>query len=79
MTSVTIDLPDDQAAALKAKAAALGLSLEGWFKKMAEQETPPGKKHYSLSALMQLCDLQAPLSPEDREWMDAPDVGREAP
>lgn len=31
-----IEIPDDQAAALKAKAAAQGLSLEGWFKKLAE-------------------------------------------
>jgi uncharacterized protein (DUF433 family) len=32
----TIELSDQQAAALKAKAAALGLSLEAWFKKLAE-------------------------------------------
>jgi uncharacterized protein (DUF433 family) len=31
-----IELPDDQVAALKAKAAAQGLSLESWFKKLAE-------------------------------------------
>ncbi len=31
-----IEIPDDQAAALKAKAAAQGLSLESWFKKLAE-------------------------------------------
>jgi plasmid stability protein len=34
-----IELPDEQAAALKAKAAAQGLSLEAWFKKLAEEET----------------------------------------
>jgi uncharacterized protein (DUF433 family) len=31
-----IEIPDDQAAALQAKAAAQGLSLEGWFQKLAE-------------------------------------------
>ena len=31
-----IEIPDDQAAMLKAKAAAQGLSLEGWFRKLAE-------------------------------------------
>ncbi|MBF8300421.1 MAG: hypothetical protein HW394_791 [Acidobacteria bacterium] len=41
MTTVKIDLSDDQAAALKAKAAAHGLSLEGWFQKIASQEAPP--------------------------------------
>ncbi len=30
-----IELPDDQAAALTAKAAAQGLSLEDWFKSLA--------------------------------------------
>jgi hypothetical protein len=36
-----IELPDDQAAALTAKAAAQGLSLEDWFKSLAV-ETPAG-------------------------------------
>ena len=31
-----IEIPDDQAAVLKARAAAQGLSLEGWFQKLAE-------------------------------------------
>jgi plasmid stability protein len=35
-----IDLPDEQAAALKANAAAEGLSLEAWLQKLAEQERP---------------------------------------
>jgi hypothetical protein len=34
-----IEIPDEQAAALKAKAAAQGLSLEDWIKKLAENET----------------------------------------
>jgi plasmid stability protein len=38
MTTVKIDLPDDQAAALKVKAATLGLSLEDWFRKVAVRE-----------------------------------------
>jgi plasmid stability protein len=33
-----IELPDEQVAALKAKAAAEGLSLEAWLQKLAEQE-----------------------------------------
>lgn len=45
MTTVRIDLPDDQAAALKAKAATQGLSLEGWFQKLARQEVSTGGKH----------------------------------
>jgi len=38
MTSVTIDLPDDHAAALKATATVQGLTLESWFQKLAERE-----------------------------------------
>ena len=34
--TVTVDLPDDQAAALKAKAKAHGLTLDAWLKKLAE-------------------------------------------
>jgi hypothetical protein len=33
-----IELPDEQAAALKAKAAAEGLSLEAWLNKLAAAE-----------------------------------------
>ena len=36
-----IELPDEQAAALKAKAAAAGLTLEAWLKKLAGVVEPP--------------------------------------
>jgi len=38
-----IELPDEQAAALKEKAAAEGLSLEAWLQKLAEQERPASR------------------------------------
>jgi len=49
-----IEIPDEQAAALKAKAAAEGLSLEAWLKKLA-QDVPsstlkPKKSAYGLLA-----------------------------
>jgi antitoxin ChpS len=31
-----------------------------------------------LAELMAQCDASAPLSPEDRAWIDAPAIGREA-
>jgi antitoxin component of MazEF toxin-antitoxin module len=78
-----IELPDDQAAALKARAAAQGLTLEAWFEKLSRVEAPvgqsrPQKFRYSLAELVAQCDANAPLSEEDREWMDAPAIGREA-
>lgn len=82
MTTVTIELPDEQAATLKAKAGTDGLTLEDWFQKLARQEAltgppRPRKGRYSLAELMAQCDANAPLSAEDRAWMDAPAVGRE--
>ena len=40
-----IELPDEQAAVLKAKAAAEGLSLEAWLQKLAQEERPAGSPH----------------------------------
>jgi hypothetical protein len=49
-----IEIPDDQAAALKARAAAQGLTLEAWLGKLAEEETgvkrKPKKSAYGLLA-----------------------------
>ncbi len=78
MTTIKIDLPDEQAAALKAKAAAEGMTVEDWLRHRVEQETRPRKGRYSLSELVAQCDPTAPLSNEDREWLDSPPVGREA-
>jgi hypothetical protein len=74
MTTVKIELPDDQAAVLKAKAAAQGLSLEDWFRLRTDQETHSGKGRYTLSELIQQCDPNAKLSDEDREWIGSPVV-----
>ena len=75
-----IELSDEKAAVLKARAAAAGLTLEAWLERLAG-ETPGSqsrKGRYSLSELMAQCDPDAPLSPEERAWLDAPAVGREA-
>ena len=77
-----IQLPDDQAAALKARAAAQGLTLEAWFEKLSRvpastSQRGPRRFRYSLAELMAQCDAGAPLSAEDRAWIDAPAVGRE--
>jgi hypothetical protein len=48
-----IELPDEQVAALRAKAAAQGLTLQAWFKKLAEDDTPdagPLKSAYGILA-----------------------------
>jgi len=74
-----IQIPDDQAAALKAKAAAQGLTLEAWLRNLAGLEEPGRYRgRYNLSELIAEGDPTAPLSQEDKEWLEAPGVGREA-
>jgi uncharacterized protein (DUF433 family) len=43
MTTIKIDLPDQQAASLSAQAAAQGLTLEGWFQQLATDAPIPGE------------------------------------
>lgn len=78
MTTIKIQLPDEQAAALRAKAAAEGITLEDWFRRQADQGIRPRKNRYTLAELVDQCDPQAPMSAEDREWLDSPPLGREA-
>jgi antitoxin component of MazEF toxin-antitoxin module len=75
-----IQLPDEQAAALAAKAASQGLTLEAWSGNLAAMEMTarPRKGRYSLEELLDQSDSKTPLSAEDRAWLDAPSVGREA-
>lgn len=42
----TIELTEEQLAALKAKAAGEGLSLEGWLRNIANEESEPRRKPY---------------------------------
>ena len=74
-----IQIPDDQAAALEAKAAAQGLTLEAWLRRLAGlEESVRYKGRYNIADLIAQCDLTAPLSEEDKAWLNASDVGREA-
>ncbi len=38
---------------------------------------PNPRPHYTLEELLAQCDANAEISPEDREWLDAPVVGGE--
>lgn len=38
---------------------------------------PKVKRRYTLDELLAQCDLNAPLSEEDRLWVDTPPIGRE--
>jgi hypothetical protein len=58
-----IELPDEQAAALKAKAASEGLSLEAWLQKLAEQEHPVSRpyRHIADVILENMQDVPAEI------------------
>jgi len=74
-----IQIPDDQAAALQAKAAAQGISLEEWLRNLAGLDDAPRRKgKYTLQELLAQCDPSAPLSEEDEAWLNDPATGREA-
>lgn len=73
MTTVKIDIPVGQAAALRAHAAAQGLTLETWFQQGAKQEarraareTDERKQHGSVSARCGACASAS--SPTGEGW-----------
>lgn len=52
-----IKLSDEQVAALKAKAAAEGLSLKAWVQKLAEQKRPARYRHITNVILENMRDV----------------------
>jgi hypothetical protein len=66
MATLTIELTDQQAAALKNKLAAKGLTIEDWIAQMAAQEAPVRKLQYTLEELLAQCERDSELSAEDR-------------
>ena len=55
-----IELPDEQAAVLKAKAAAAGLTLEAWLQKLAEQKPPAEKPMQAAADIILSCMRNVP-------------------
>jgi nitrate reductase assembly molybdenum cofactor insertion protein NarJ len=57
-----IELPDEQAAALKAKAAAEGLSLVEWIQQLAEQAQPTSRPYRHIADA--ICENMKDVPPE---------------
>jgi hypothetical protein len=57
-----IELPDDQAAALQARAAAEGLSLAEWIRQLAEQAQPANPPHRHIADV--ICENMKDVPPE---------------
>lgn len=70
MTTITIDLPDQQAAALQAKAAAQGLTLEDLVRKLAEHEAAPAE-HGPVTpqeAATRIREIRTRTKPDPEGW-----------
>jgi hypothetical protein len=57
-----IELPDEQAAALKAKAEAEGLTLEEWIQQLAEQAQAASQPRRHIADV--ICEIMANVPPE---------------
>ena len=72
--SVMLTLPPAILDLLSLKAgAAVGVSIEGDRLVVAAKRKP----RYTLEELLKASDYTTPQTPEEREWVDAPSVGRE--
>ena len=67
--TLLIELPDDQAAALKAKAAAEGLSLAEWIQQLAEQPPVGQEPHRHIAEVF--CENMQDVPPEVMAAMPA--------
>ena len=72
--SVMVVVPPAVLDQLQLKAGAtVGLVVEG--ERLILEPKP--KPRYTMDELLAKCYYSAPMPPEDREWIDAPPVGRE--
>jgi hypothetical protein len=63
-----IELPDQQAAALTARAAAQGLTLEAWLKHLAGEESLSSVSRSPQEAAARILELQKRVEPDPEGW-----------
>jgi plasmid stability protein len=68
MTTVTINLPDQKAAALKAKATAHGLTLEDWIAQRLAEDESEAPSRSPLEAAARIRELQKHVKPDPEGW-----------
>lgn len=83
-TTILLTMGDETAVAIPPNMLAeLGLSAGSVVELHVSRGTlivepsPRKRPRYKLEDLMAQCDLSRPMSDEEREWLDAPDVGNE--
>jgi hypothetical protein len=74
-----IEIPDDQAATLKAKAAAQGLTLESWLSQLATPDAAPDKTARAKAAAARIREISKRSKP-DPDGLTAQDyINRDRP
>jgi hypothetical protein len=68
MTTIQIELPDEQAAALKAKLSEQGLSVEEWVRNLVEAQAPRQSHGSAQEAIAQILELQKLVKPDPEGW-----------
>lgn len=63
-----IELPDQQAAALKARAAAQGLTLEDWLKRLADEALSRDAPLSPEESAARILELQKRVKPDPEGW-----------
>jgi plasmid stability protein len=63
-----IELPDEQAAALEAKAAAHGMTLAAWLTQLADEEAPSAAPRSPQEAAARILQLQKRVKPDPESW-----------
>ena len=79
MTTVKIELLDEQAAAFTATATAQGLTLDSWFKKLAEREIPLDQFQRAQAAAARIRDIQKRTKPDPEGWTVQDYIDRDRP
>jgi hypothetical protein len=74
-----IELPDQQAEALKARAAAQGLTLEAWLKHLADEEAFPVAPRSPREAESRILQLQKRVKPDPEGWTVHDYINRDRP
>ena len=74
-----IELSDQQGAALKAKAAAQGLTLEAWLNKLADEELPSSTPRSPQEAAARILQLQSRVKPDPEGWTVHDYIDRDRP
>jgi len=63
-----IELSDQQAAALRARAAAQGLTLEAWLKRLADENEGSITQSSARNAAARIFELQKRVKPDPEGW-----------